>query len=189
VDMVLKLLRDWQWFLEFGKLLESQPDLANRTATVDGHDPSQVWTLKDHYAHCWAMAIRGHAWVRPYVDDEARNPPWSYAIPGAAELDLTKDFHELLGLVDAETHMVWEENRTRSMPEIYVVAARSMASNLALLSSLTDQELQLPGLGHGDGTLGGYLTYDGDHMRLHLTWAMEGMANGTVPQHHHAGTT
>jgi hypothetical protein len=101
---------------------------------------------------------------------------------------MTKDFDQVLALIDKETNAVFEANRHKSMQELYVVAEKSMAQRLALLSGLTDEQLELPGLGHGDGTIGGFIAYTGDHMRLHLAWAMEGIANGaTVPDDIHAG--
>lgn len=69
-------------------------------------------------------------------------------------------------------------HKNATLSEIVALGQSVRAKTLALLASLTDEQLtqKIPGAPWGDGTIGGVLAINGDHARQHYNWVSEGLA-------------
>lgn len=167
------LLQDWASFLEAISAFDA--DLLDREVTQDQHDPSVWWTVKDHVAHCHVIS-RSAAPVIAEVLAGSENP---FLIPRTDHrIDFAKPLEENLVLIDEGTHAIWSEIHDLTWSEVGALGQETLAERLALLASLSDEELEtkIPGSVWGDGTVTGILLSDGNHNRMHLLWIAEGLA-------------
>lgn len=70
----------------------------------------------------------------------------------------------------------WQQrHHDKSFDEVVALGSAARAETLALLSELTDDQLQevLPGAPWADGTVGGVLAANADHGRMHWKWAKD----------------
>jgi hypothetical protein len=72
-----------------------------------------------------------------------------------------------------------DEHRGKPLDELVRIGLAVRADTLALLASLTDEQLAstIPGAPWADGTVGGILAVNADHGRQHFAWAQEGTAS------------
>lgn len=173
LEIQLTLLRDWTEFFEAVALFDD--DMLEREATQDQHDPEVWWTVKDHVAHCHELSRAAGAVVAEVLAG-ADNP---FIIPRTDHrADFSKPLEENLRLIDEGTHVIWTEVHDLPWSEVTRLGQISMSERLALVASLTDEQLAMPVPGSvwGDGTLGAILISDGNHNRTHLMWVAEGLA-------------
>ncbi|WP_322795876.1 DinB family protein, partial [Tepidiforma sp.] len=68
------------------------------------------------------------------------------------------------------------EHRGKPLAELARIGLETRAETLALLASLTEEQLasKIPGAPWADGTVGGILAANADHAAMHFRWAQEG---------------
>lgn len=167
----VKLNRDRAWLLEtFAALPEA--DLL-RGATPSEHDPSTMWSAKDHLAHLAGIERNFNAMIRRHVAGDA-NP-----VGLRTNADGTpRTMEQVMSAVHEMTEAWTLEHRDKTLSDVIALGQRVRADTLALLSELTDAQLaeKLPGAPWADGTIGGVLAVNADHGRMHWRWVKDGWA-------------
>jgi hypothetical protein len=172
VEIEVKLNRDRAWLLEtYAGMPED--DLV-RGATPSQHDPASMWSAKDHLAHLSGIEKNFNRMIRRHIDGDA-NPVGLMTRPDGAP----RPREEIMAEVHAMTENWTQRHRAKSLSEVIALGQQVRSETLALLASLTDEQLaeKLPGAPWSDGTIGGVLAVNGDHGRTHYQWASDGLAN------------
>jgi hypothetical protein len=83
---------------------------------------------------------------------------------------------QIMASVHEMTETWVREHRDKSLSEVVALGQSVRAETLALLSELTDAQLdeKLPGAPWADGTVGGVLATNAGHGRMHWAWIKEG---------------
>lgn len=169
MEIETTLNNDRVWLLQQYAALT--PDDLVRGITPSEHDPSSLWSAKDHLAHLagiernFVRMIRRHIAGHPNPvglhTDDAGNPRTREAI--------MRGVHEM-------TKAWTAQHRARSLSEVIALGQHARAETLALLAELTDAQLAetLPGAPWADGTVGGVLAVNANHSRTHWNWVQEG---------------
>jgi hypothetical protein len=173
IDIEIKLNRDRAWLIETIAALTGG-ELA-RGVTKSEHDPSSMWSIKDHIAHLagiernFVRMIRRHLAGAPDPVGLRERPDGT---PRTTE-EIMTSVHEM-----TESWVV--EHRARPLSEVVALGQASRAETLALLAELSDEQLaaRLPGAPWADGTIGGVVATNADHGRLHWHWIKQGRALG-----------
>ncbi len=176
-DIEIKLNRDRAWLLDtFAHL--SEHDLT-RAATTSEHDRDATWSAKDHLAHLAGIEENFVAMVRRHLAGDA-NPVALRTDPDGRD----RSMEEIMASVHEMTERWVDEHRGKSLSEVVALGEAARAETLALLAALTDEQLaeKLPGAPWSDGTIGGVLSVNADHGRVHWRWAKEGLGLGAEAQ-------
>ncbi|HYM16116.1 MAG TPA: DinB family protein [Dehalococcoidia bacterium] len=170
IEIEVKLSRDRAWLLETYAALP--PDDLLRGVTFSEHDPSTLWTPKDHLAHLAGVEGNFNRMIRRHVDGDANPVGLNRNSDGSPR---TRD--EIMAGVHRMTEEWVLRHRPAPLADIVALGQRTRAETLALLASLTDAQLaeQLPGAPWADGTVGGVLAVNADHGRVHWRWVKEGL--------------
>jgi len=85
---------------------------------------------------------------------------------------------QIMAVVHEMTEAWVREHRGKSLSEVVALGQAGRAETLALLSELTDAQLEekLPGAPWADGTIGGVLATNASHGSVHWAWIKEGRA-------------
>ena len=180
IELEITLHRGRNWLLEtYTALGEAALDAP---ATQDEHDPDVWWTPKDHFAHSSRVISTTVAGVRNEVlgDDLHVLLDHGVQLPDVEGLDgrgeLTPEtFPAILASINRMTHEIWLENHERSMSEIVAMGQRAFGDLLRLIGELDDEQLD------ARSHLGGYtvaqaMLITAGHDRIHLRWALDGLA-------------
>ena len=175
IEIEIKLDRDRAWLIETCAALPTDQLLA--PATRSEHDPASFWSAKDHLAHLAGIEKNFNAMVRRHVAGDA-NPVGLLknrdGTPRARE--------QIMAGVHRMTEAWVLEHRPRPLAAVVALGQQVRAETLALLASLTDEQLgeKLPGAPWADGTIGGALAVNADHGRLHWSWVKAGWAERSI---------
>jgi DinB superfamily len=171
-EIEIKLNRDRAWLLE--TVAAMRADEIERGVTPSEHDSSLIWNIKDHLAHLAGIERSFNAMVRRHVDGDA-NP-----VGLANNSDGTpRSMLDIMAMVHRMNEEFVAEHRGRPLLDIVAAGQVARAETLALLASLTDDQLaeKLPGAPWADGTVGGVLAVNADHGRQHWKWVKQAIAN------------
>jgi DinB superfamily len=170
IEIEIKLNRDRAWLLDTLAHLPEQ-DLT-RPATKSEHDPSATWSAKDHLAHLAGIENNFVAMVRRHLHGDP-NPVAIRTNPDGSD----RSMEQIMATVHEMTERWVAEHRGKSLSEVVALGEAARAATLALISELTDEQLaeKLPGAPWSDGTIGGVLSVNSDHGRMHWQWAKEGL--------------
>jgi hypothetical protein len=82
---------------------------------------------------------------------------------------------QIMASVHAMTEEWQIEHRGISLSEAIAITSSARAVSLQLLSELTDEQLEetLPGAPWADGTIGGVLSANAGHGRMHWGWSKD----------------
>jgi hypothetical protein len=157
-----RLNRDRAWLLETYAMLP--PDDLVRGVTPSEHDPSSMWTPKDHLAHLAGIERNFVRMIRRHVAGEP-NPVGLRTDDSGAP----RTMEQIMATVHEMTEAWTVEHRQKSLSEVIALGQAARAETLALLSELTDAQLaeKLPGAPWADGTIGGVIATNADHGRMH----------------------
>ena len=174
IDVEAKLGRDRAKLIELFESL-SETDLT-RDATPSEHDSSSAWSAKDHLVHLAGIEKSFNRMIRRYLAGDEE--------PVASRTDDSgqpRSREQVMAAVH-ESNEDWV-SRHHAMPlsEIVAVGQQVRSETLALLAELSDEQLleRLPGAPWADGTIGGVLSVNGDHGRMHWVWLREGLGGQT----------
>lgn len=171
IDLELQLNRGRNWLLETFTAL-GEPAM-NSPATQDEHDLEVWWTPKDHFAHTNRIVSVTTRLIRQQFSGP--QPPVPLDHGGVA--DATSDgegLEAMMAGINRMTNSIWQENHERSISEIVAMGQRVRGEQIVLIGELSDEQLDGPGpLG---GTVAEMLLMNLGHDRLHLRWAIDGLA-------------
>ena len=124
------------------------------------------WSAKDHIAHL-AMIERAFQGMIRRALDGADNP---VGFGGRSTGDIMAAVHR--GNQDNV-----DEHRDDDLDTLFADLDAARADTLALIESLTDEQLAspLPGAPWNDGTIGGVLITNAHHAQQHWAWVEEGL--------------
>lgn len=173
IEIEIKLNKDRAWLLDTVAHL-SEADLM-RGATKSEHDPASMWSAKDHLAHLAGIETNFVRMIRRHLAGDP-NPVALRTNPDGSE----RTMEEIMATVHKMTEEWVAEHRAKSLSEVVALGQTARAATLALMGELTDEQLgaKLPGAPWSDGTIGGVLSVNADHGRMHCQWAKEGLGLG-----------
>ena len=172
-EIEIKLNRDRAWLLDtFAHL--SEPDLT-RGATKSEHDASLMWSAKDHLAHLAGIERNFVRMIRRHLAGDP-NPVALRTNADGSE----RSMEQIMATVHKMTEDWVVEHHDTSLSDVVALGQAARAETLALMGELTDEQLaeKLPGAPWSDGTVGGVLSVNADHGRMHWHWASEGLGLG-----------
>lgn len=170
IAIEIELNRDRAWLLE--TLSAMPPDELYAPRTRSEHDPSSWWSYADHFIHTTLIERNWNDMIRRHLRGEE-------ALPRRLRADGTPQSRdEIMAGIHAWTEAWAVEHRGKPFAELARIGLETRAETLALLASLTDEQLQdrIPGAPWADGTIGGILAANAAHGRMHFKWAKEGSA-------------
>ncbi|MBI5288105.1 MAG: DinB family protein [Chloroflexi bacterium] len=161
---------DRVWLLETYAMLPSG-DL-ERGVTKSEHDPSSMWSPKDHLAHLAGIEHNFVRMIRRHVEGDPNPVGLRQNADGTA-----RTMEQIMATVHEMTEDWVREHRSKTLAEVVTLGQKARAETLALLAELTDAQLaeKLPGAPWADGTIGGVLATNAMHGRMHWGWVKEGM--------------
>jgi hypothetical protein len=177
IEIELKLNRDRNWLLETYLMLS--PEDLLRGVTPSEHDPSTMWTPKDHLAHLAGIEFNFVRMLRRHLDGEAN--PVALATDNAGK---SRSREEVMAYVHSMTEAWTVEHRDKSLLEVVALGQQARAQTLALLAEIDDSRLDeaVAGAPWGDGKVSTLLALHADHGRTHWHWVKEGMGKvGMTP--------
>jgi hypothetical protein len=150
IEVVLN--RDRAWLLDTYAAMSV--DELVRGVTASEHEPSTMWSAQDHLAHLAGIEKNFNGMIRRHF---AGDPNPAGLLTDADGQPRTRD--QIMASVNEMTEAWVLEHRGRSLSEVVAVGQAVRAETLALLSELTDAQLEekLPGAPWADGTVGGVL--------------------------------
>jgi hypothetical protein len=171
-EIEIKLNRDRAWLIETITALPYAD--VTRPATRSAHDPSSGWSAKDHLAHLAGIEQRFVQMIRSHLGGE-QNP---VGIVNNAD-GTRKPLDEIMRAVNEMNEWWVVKQRAKPLAEIVALGQQARAETLALLGALSDDQLaqKLPGAPWADGTIGGVLSVNADHGRMHWKLVKEGWAS------------
>lgn len=166
----VKLNRDRAWLLETYMALPEDELL--RGATASEHDPSTMWSAKDHLAHLAGIEKNFVRMIERHFSGDA-NPVG--LTRGADGKPRSRD--EIMASVHKMTEDWVLQHRDKPLLEVIALGQDARAETLALIARLSDAQLaeKLPGAPWADGTIGGVLAVNADHGRMHWSWVKTGL--------------
>ncbi len=169
IEVVLN--RDRAWLLETYAAMH--PDELARGVSTSEHDRSTMWSAQDHLAHLAGIERSFNGMIRRHF---AGDPNPVGLLTDADGQPRTRD--QIMAAVHEMTEAWVREHRGKSLSEVVALGQSVRAETFALLSELTDAQLEekLPGAPWADGTAGGVLATNASHGRMHWSWIKEGRA-------------
>lgn len=163
-----RLHEDRAWLLATYAALGEQQ--LHSDLTRSEHDPSNWWSALDHLAHLALIERNFAQMVRRHVRGDS--DPVGLARDGSGT---PRSREQIMAAVHEMTDEWQLKHHNKSFDEVVALGAAARAETLALLSELTDDQLQevLPGAPWADGTVGGVLAANADHGRMHWKWAKD----------------
>ena len=155
-----------------------EPD-HQRGVTPSEHDPANLWSALDHLVHLSLIEHNFAAMVRRHVSGDAN--PVGLLTDGSGA---PRTREQIMASVHEMTEEWQRRHAGKSLTEVVAIGAESRSVTLKLLSELTDEQLAetLPGAPWADGTVGGVLSANADHGRMHWQWVIGGFeARGLTP--------
>jgi hypothetical protein len=170
-EIEVKLNRDRAWLLETVTALSHGE--VTKPATQSAHDPASMWSAKDHLAHLVGIEESFVQMIRNFLGGEA-NP---VAVVNNAD-GTRKPMDEIMRYVNEMNEWWVIKCRPKPLAEIIALGQQARAQTIALLGELSDEQLtqKLPGAPWADGTIGGVLSVNADHGRLHWKLVKDGWA-------------
>jgi hypothetical protein len=166
VEVELKLNDARSWLLTcFIGLSDEQ---LHRPITPSEHDPDNMWSALDHFAHLALIELNFAGIVRRHLAGDAN--PVSMLTADDGE---TRTREQIMASVHKMTEKWQQKHHDETLAQVVALTASARAETLTLLSQMTDEQLleRLPGAPWADGTVGGVLGANADHARSHWGWA------------------
>jgi len=169
-ELEIKLSSERAWMLETWALLSA--DELSRGITLSKHDPKSNWSAKDHLVHLAGIEAAFNGIIRRHIGGD-QNPIGIFKNPDGS--DATRE--EIMARVHAMNESWVLKNRDKDFSEVVALGQKVRAETLALISELSDEQLneRLPGAPWGDGTIAGVIAINADHARQHHGWVTRGL--------------
>jgi hypothetical protein len=170
IEIEIKLNRDRAWLLE--TLSQMSHDELYAPRTPSEHDPSSQWSFADHFVHTTLIEKNWNGMFRRHLEGKQ-------GMTLGSNSDGTRQSREeIMAGVHRWTEEWKQEHQGKPLDELVRIGLGVRAETLALLASLSDEDLasKIPGAPWADGTVGGIMAANADHGRTHFRWAKEGTA-------------
>lgn len=170
-EIEIKLNKDRAWLLETFAVM-SEEEL-HRGITTSRQNPESCWSAKDHLSHLVGIEIAFNGIIKRHLEG---NPN---AIGIVANEDGTRrSQEEIMAIVHAMNEAWVNEHKGKGFNELVALGQKVRSETLALLASLTDEQLneKIPGAPWDDATIGGVIAVNGDHAHQHVSWITAGLA-------------
>jgi hypothetical protein len=170
IEIEIKLNKDRAWLLDAISALP--PDDLVRGATPSEHAPDTMWSAKDHLAHLAGIEKNFVSMIRRHRAGDP-NPVALRTNPDGT----ARTMEQVMAVVHQMTERWVVEHRDKSLSQVVALGEEARAETLALMAELTDDQLaeKLPGAPWSDGTIGGVISVNADHGRMHWQWTREGL--------------
>jgi len=168
IEIESKLNESRNWLMAtYASLTDEQ---LHRPVTTSEHESGNHWCALDHFAHLALIEENFVAMIRRHVSGH-QNPVGLLLDERGAK----RSREQIMAGVHAMTEKFQREHHHDSFSEVVALTARARAASLALLSELSDDQLdeRLEGAPWADGTLGGVLGVNADHAHMHWNWVTE----------------
>lgn len=170
-EIEIKLSKDRAWVLEnFAAMSE---ETLHRGITASREDPESKWSAKDHLAHLVGIEIAFNGIIKRHLEGQGN----AIGI-GVNEDGSRRSREEVMAVVHAMNEDWVKKHHDKSFDEIVALGQKVRGETLALLASLSDEQLneQVPEAPWSDATIGGIIAVNGDHARQHFSWVTAGLA-------------
>ncbi len=170
-EIEINLNRDRAWLLEtFAAIPE---DDLNREITTSRHDPEASWSAKDHLSHLIGIEVAFNTIIKRHIEGH----PSPIGIATAPD-GTRRSQEEMMTIVHAMNEKWVNQHKSKTLGEVIALGQTVRSQTLALLGTLTDEQLseKIPGAPWGDATVGGVLAINGNHGRQHYVWVSEALA-------------
>lgn len=170
IEIEAKLNKDRAWLLEtYAALL---PGDLTRAATPSEHDPAVPWSALDHLAHLAGIERAFNSMIQRHFSGDANPVGLTRNADGSQ-----RPMEEIMRTVHRMNEEFVELHRGKSLIEMVALGQTVRGETLALLGSVTDDQLaqKLPGAPWADGTVGGVLSTNAMHGRQHWQWIKSGL--------------
>jgi hypothetical protein len=170
-EIEIKLNRDRAWLLEN---FAAMPDEDfNRGITKSRHDSEALWSARDHLSHLIGIEVAFNRIIKRHIEGDA-NPIGIGVNPDGTP----RSREEMMTLVHEMNEQWVNRHKQASFSEIVALGQKVRAETLALMASLSDEQLaeKIPGAPWGDATVGGVIAINGDHAHQHYGWVSDGLA-------------
>ena len=174
-EIEIKLNRDRAWLLEtFSALSEAD---VTKPASASAHDAASTWSAKDHLTHLAGIERNFNEMIRRYLGGDA-NPIGMVNKPDGTR----RPMEEIMKSVNELNERWVVVHRAKQLSDVVALGQRARAETFALLGELSDAQLaeKLPGAPWSDGTIGGVLSVNADHGRVHWRLVKDGWTAGSA---------
>ena len=170
-EIEINLNRDRAWLLETFTAIPE--DDLNREITTSRHDPEASWSAKDHLSHLIGIEVAFNTIIERHIEGHP-SPIGIATAPDGSR----RSQEEMMTIVHAMNEKWVNEHKSKTLGEVIALGQTVRSATLALLGSLTDEQLaeKIPGAPWSDGTVGGVMSINGNHGRQHYTWVSEALA-------------
>lgn len=175
-ELEIQLGRDRAWLLEAYAQLPL--DDLTRPATASESDPSATWSALDHLVHLAGIERAFNEMIERFIAGDDR-PIAVTSKPDGSR----RPMDEIMAAVHRGNEDWVQHHRAATLGDAVVLGQQIRAETLALLARLTEEQLlqKLPGAPWADGTIGGVLSTNALHGRMHWKWVRDGWAAQPSP--------
>lgn len=168
IEIESELNESRNWLLSMYSQLS--PEQLHRPLTPSEHDPSNLWSALDHFAHLALIEVNFASMIRRHLVGHAN--PVGLLTNDRGE---TRAREEIMVTVHKMTDEFQSLHRSDSLSQVVALTQAARSATLALLSELSDERLKekLPGAPWADGTIGGVIRTNAHHARMHWGWVSE----------------
>jgi hypothetical protein len=163
IETTLNESRNWL-LARFERLSEEQ---LYAPLTQSQHDPHSQWSALDHFAHLSLIEQDFVTMIRRQLSGTA-NPV------GLLEDDRgeVRTREQIMAIVNARTEAFQKKHHGESLTQVVALTGAARGETLKLLAELSDAQLDetLVGAPWSDGTIGGVIATNADHVRQHWGW-------------------
>jgi hypothetical protein len=165
VEIESRLNDSRNWLLRtFEGLSEEQ---LHAPLTQSKHDPESYWSALDHFAHLALVERDFASMIRRQLTGH-RNPVGLLKDEEGEE----RTREQIMEIVNARTEHFQRDHHGETLSQVIALTGDARAETLHLLAELSDNQLEerLHGAPWSDGTIGGVLATNADHMEQHWRW-------------------
>jgi hypothetical protein len=144
-----------------------------RGVTQSGHDASSMWSAVDHLVHLSGIERSFNAMIRAHLAGEGR--PVAIMRDDGGE---KRTLEQIMAVVNAMNEEYVLAHRGKPLSAVVALGEATRAETLALMAELTDEQLaeKLPDAPWADGTIGGVISVNAVHGRMHWTAVQAALA-------------
>ncbi len=171
IEIESALNKDRAWLIE--TYAEMSEEELLKPATPSEHDKATMWNAKDHLVHLALIEFNFAKMIRRHLEGDPN--------PVALRTDASgreRPMEEIMAGVHAWTEDWMLKQQGKSLNECIQVGQEARAESFKLLGELSDAQLaeKLPGAPWADGTIGGVISANAGHGRMHYQWVKDGWA-------------
>lgn len=168
IEIEIKLNKDRAWLLD--AYAAQSPEELQAPVTPSESDPTTSWSALDHLVHLAGIEHNFNAMIRRHIAGNT-DPVGLLSGPDGAQ----RTREQIMATVHKMNEDYVRDHRAPNLSEATAIGQQARGETLALLSSLSDEQLQekMPGAPWAGGIVGGILATNADHGRMHWSWIKE----------------